>query len=137
VKFARRIQLYLFGFILGSVLVYFGLIRNRPDDSLTSWLPQNRIILQLDTNKLVLATKAECYMNCQGLKPEELKMLIHHGEVNFSKSEVHAKPYPKYAIEGKTLSGKQMRLFCEAFPAETHLLSLVNFGITQDTCHCQ
>ncbi|HXC03993.1 MAG TPA: DUF4258 domain-containing protein, partial [Bacteroidia bacterium] len=123
---ARRLQLYLFGFVLGGIIVYFGIMKNRPDGALTSWLPTNRIIMQLDTNKMVLTKHAQCRMLCRGITQEEIKDVIKHGEVNFSKSEVHATPCPKYAMEGNTKDGQHVRIICAACAAETRIVTAID-----------
>jgi hypothetical protein len=136
-NFGRRLLLYFFGFFLGGLIVWFGIMKDRPSDPLTSWLPKNRIIMQLDTNKLVLTKLAECRMHCQGLAPEEIKEVIRHGDVNFGMSEVHAKPFQKYAIEGITKRGQKMRIICVAHPAETEIITTFDLGQKADTCSCK
>ncbi|HEV7230388.1 MAG TPA: DUF4258 domain-containing protein [Bacteroidia bacterium] len=135
-NFGRRIQLYLFGFFLGALIVWFGVMKNRPDDNLTSWLPKNRIVMQLDTNKMVLTGNAGCRLNCQDVKVEDLKELIKHGQVNFSQSQVHETPCPRYAIEVTTKKGKHLRLFCGACAAETRILGVLNTDSPKDSCTC-
>ena len=112
-------------------------MKDRPSDPLTSWLPKNRIIMQLDTNKLVLSKLAACRMHAQGITAEEIKEVIKHGDVNFSKSEVHATPCQKYAIEGSTKSGHHLRIMCGACPAETQIITTFDLGLKTDTCSCK
>ncbi len=134
-KFGRRIQLYLFGFFLGGLIVWFGVLKDRPGDPLTSWLPKNRIIMQLDTNVMVVTKLAECRMHCQGITPAELKEVIKHGDVNFSMSEVHATPCQKYAVEGSTKGGHKLRIICGACAAETRILNTFDLAQKTDTCN--
>jgi hypothetical protein len=136
-NFGRRLTLYLFGFGIGALIVWFGLMKNRPDNALTSWLPSQRIIMQLDTNKLVLSKHAECRMHCRGISEEEVKNVIKHGEVNYGKSEVHATPCPKYAIEGTTRGGHHLRLICGACEGKTELITAIDLDLKTDTCECK
>jgi hypothetical protein len=137
VTFGRRITLYLFGFTLGGIIVWFGLMKDRPDDALTSWLPTKRIIMQLDTNKLKLTPILSCRLHCIGTDSAEIKSLIKHGEVNFSKSEVHATPYPRYAVDATSKNGRHLRMIFTAVPAETQLLSVADLGMKTDSCGCK
>jgi hypothetical protein len=135
-NFRRRITLYLSGFLIGALIVWFGLLKNRPDDALTSWLPTKRIVMQLDTNPMVITKHAGCRMYCRGITKEEIHALIKHGEVNFSKSEVHAAPCPKYAMEGTTAQGHHLRIICAACDKETRIVTAIDLGLKTDTCAC-
>ncbi|HXC06791.1 MAG TPA: DUF4258 domain-containing protein [Bacteroidia bacterium] len=135
-NFRRRITLYLSGFLIGGLIVWFGLLKNRPDDALTSWLPTKRIVMQLDTNPLVLTHHAACRMQCRGITEAEIHALIKKGEVNFSKSEVHAVPCPKYAMEGTTQQGHHLRIICAACEKETRIVTAIDLDLKTDTCSC-
>ena len=131
----RRIRLYLFGFLLGGLIVWFGIMKKRPDDALTSWLPQNRILMQLDTNRVSISDLAGVNMGCEGLHAEDIKNLIKNGDVNFSKSAVHAFPCPVYAIDTKTADGRHIRLLCGACSTETRIIdSWLMSGDRKDSC---
>jgi hypothetical protein len=134
VGLGRRIRLYLFGFLLGGIIVWFGIMKKRPDDALTSWLPKNRILMQLDTNKISISPLIQNKLQCQGLQSENFQSLIKTGDVNFSQSGVHDKPWPKYAIETHSKDGRAIRLLCGAAPAETQILNAWVLGAKKDTC---
>jgi hypothetical protein len=136
-NFGRRISLYLFGFALGGLIVWLGLMKNRPDDALTSWLPSKRIIMQLDTNRQVPSKEAECWMRCRKVTGDDIKKGIKNGDVNYGKSEVHAKPCPQYAIDAVTSKGLHLRFLCAACDGQTNILSITDLNAGKDTCQCK
>ena len=59
---------------------------------------------------LVLTKHARCRMECRHIDESEIKEILERGRVNYSKSEPDGKPDPKYAVEGMTHDGQQVRV---------------------------
>jgi hypothetical protein len=93
-----RILTYVFGVLLGSLMVYFMLFRNR-ERNLAGWLPKERIMAQIKENPITMTPQAICALNCLGLSESALKEKISAGTINFSRSEVRNEPCPVYFIE--------------------------------------
>jgi len=93
--------------------------------------------MQLDTNKQVPSASTACWMSCRGVSAQDLKFVIKNGEVMFGKSDVHAKPVPKYVMEGKTPKGLKLSILCAASPTQTDILSCFEPGNPKDTCNCK
>jgi hypothetical protein len=59
---------------------------------------------------LVLTKHARCRMDCRHIDESEIKEILQGGNINYSKSDPDGKPDPKYAVEGKTHDGQQVRV---------------------------
>ena len=59
---------------------------------------------------LILTKHARCRMDCRHIDESEIKEILQNGSINYSKSEPEGKPDPKYAVEGKTHDGQQVRI---------------------------
>lgn len=49
-------------------------------------------------------------MDCRHIDETEVKEILQKGTINYSKSQLNAKPDPKYALEGQTHDGQQVRI---------------------------
>lgn len=122
--FQKRLQLYLFGVFLGIIVVYFLLFHNR-QRNLTSWLPSNRIYIDIaekpfDLNDSTTLKFIKCFSS--NVDTALVKNIILATSINFGKSKVHQSEYPVYYLE--TLNPK------EDFNAEIqitkHFIKIVN-----------
>lgn len=112
----------------------FLIFRNREE---IKWLPGERVLMVLDSNQLVVTRHGECRMACRGISLEEVKQLIKDGDVNFSKSEPHSEPCKKYAVEGKTKDGQEIRVIFGACARETRVITAIDLNSEKDTCECK
>lgn len=85
----RRIQIYAFGFFLGSIVVYVTLIRDR-DRDLGSWLPESRV--KSEIVEKFEAGKNECMLNCYDIDSIGFVEMVEDGDVVFSESDVSKTP---------------------------------------------
>ena len=59
----------------------------------------------------VIYTKhARCRMDCRRIDESEVKEILQKGTINYAKSEPNDKPDPKYALEGITHDGQEVRI---------------------------
>lgn len=131
----HRIRLYLFGFMIGCVLVYFILLRGK---NRTSWLPASRVKEQLIKGNLVFTDHAKCRMICRGISEKEVREILQNGNVNFSESHTHDKPCPSYAVEGTTSSKRNERIIvasCDTIT--TTVVTAIDLDLKKDTCDCK
>src|SRR5262245_47166987 len=63
-----------------------------------------------DPADLVYTKHARCRMDCRSITEDEVKQILVKGDINYSKSEPNAKPDPKYALEGISSDGQQLRI---------------------------
>ncbi len=131
----QRIRLYLVGFLIGCVLVYFLLLRgvNR-----TYWLPANRVKEQVHKSTFTFSEHAKCILACKNISEEEVKEILKSGDVNFSESDTHGVPCPSYALEGKTTSNKSLRVLVTVFERDStaQITTAVNLEGGKDSCNC-
>lgn len=67
---------------------------------------------QFDRNlsPLIYTRHAKCRMACRHIDESEINDILHHGKINYAKSEPDAKPDPKFALEGITRDNQQVRV---------------------------
>ena len=59
------------------------------------------------------------------------------GKVNYDKSEVHDKPYPTYAIDGTTTSGKSLRIIIADVDSISRVVTAIDLKNEVDSCECE
>lgn len=63
-----------------------------------------------DTQNLRLTKHARCRMECRHIDISEVREIVEKGRINPAKSDPNGKPDPKYAIEGRTHDGQDVRI---------------------------
>jgi hypothetical protein len=133
----RRFKLYGFGFVLGILvvsLVYKGK---------GCQMPNSAKMEELGWQKLEYSNQATCGMNCRHITESEIKELLGtgakpgKGKVNYDKSDVHQKPYPTYAIEGITASGKNLQIVIADADTISRVVTTIDLKMVSDTCNCK
>lgn len=89
-KFARRLKLYLIGVLMGCVLVVF--FFNDRLSVLTSWLPNNRVLMRLEMTTNEVQPQAQCMLECAEIDTSDLDVLYSDGDVNFQLSQTRVDP---------------------------------------------
>ncbi|MDQ3191135.1 MAG: hypothetical protein M3Q58_06050 [Bacteroidota bacterium] len=104
-NFVTRLFKFLIGFLIGSTLVYFLLIKDR-DRNLRGWLPSERVSQEILEQELKISSKAICQLQCLKIPQESLKNIIEEAKVNFSESQVRKEPCPIYLFQTDIKEGK-------------------------------
>ena len=135
-KTGPRMRLFLYGFLIGCVLVYFVLLRGR---NRSYWFPKNRVKEQVHKSTFVFSEHAKCILLCKNISTEEVSEILQNGEVNFSESDTHGVTCPSYALEGKTLNNKYLRVIVTIFEKDStaEITTAVNLEVKKDTCKCK
>ena len=63
-----------------------------------------------DTNHIILTKHARCRMDCRHITAQEIKEVIHNGNVNYSKSGEGNKGDDTYALEGYSNEHQHIRV---------------------------
>ncbi len=63
-----------------------------------------------NTNHLILTRHAKCRMDCRHITAEEIKEVIHDGNVNYLKSGKGSKGDETYALEGYSKEHQHLRI---------------------------
>ena len=88
--------------ILGLILVVY-FFRSQEVQPVVEPLVRN-------TENLRLTKHARCRMKCRHIDITEVREIVEKGRVNEAKSDPEGKPDPKYAIEGRTHDGQEVRI---------------------------
>ncbi len=95
-NFFKRFRSYLIGVILGMLVVV--VVFKDKANLFTSWLPENRVLLEISEKKLITTPKSACQLQCLGKTAADIKTrLLEKTSVEFAKSDTHSKP-KKYCL---------------------------------------
>jgi len=95
-KFLKRLRTYLIGVLLGVILVIL-FFKDRVS-VLTSWLPANRVKIELVEANLTIDSLVKAQTACLNWTTEDWKRQFLNCDVNFSDSEVQQQPR-RYILE--------------------------------------
>jgi hypothetical protein len=130
-KFNRRLTLFLFGALLGTMFVYFFMgnhnYLNTPTDVIKTNLVRNPVKYDKISN---------CQRECLSLSDNEVLEIMSEGDITFNKSEVHATPCKKYWFEGKTKSGRELNIIFGWCERETMIYNIEEVGNAKN-CNCK
>ncbi|KGO94689.1 DUF4258 domain-containing protein [Flavobacterium subsaxonicum] len=99
-KFTYRLAYYLFGLLLGGMLVVF-IFNKRGQDF--CYLPNCRALKNIRDKGLVISKEANTAFNATGITQEDVMKSLEYGDIDFSKSNKPQKGGGKlYTIEGRT-----------------------------------
>ncbi|NEN24083.1 hypothetical protein G3O08_11285 [Cryomorpha ignava] len=129
-KFGRRLRLYIFGVLMGSVLVLF--FFNDRLHILTDWLPGNRVLTVLQNSEPLITDKALCQLACFDLDTADVRLAKQKGDVRFKLSETHDEP-KKYVVDSNLDPGKVRMTFSIA----DSLATLINVALPEKAVICE
>jgi len=128
----RKVRLYLFGFVMGLIGVYF-IFGTRGCKSLTPGM------LKLDD--LVTKTTfqyndtANCLMKCQHISEDEVKEAFTYGKIDTKKSQSFNQRYPLYNLSGQTQKGRNINVICIERDSITRIIYVHDVAM-KDSCKC-
>jgi hypothetical protein len=128
-SFGRRLRLYLLGFLLGMGLVVF--FFNDRLSLLTSWLPNDRVLLRLQMTEALYADSALCHLDCFSLDTADVSLVKKEGDVQFGLSETHETPMI-YVVD-KRINDRLVRMH---FLATDSSSSLIQVEVPNDRINC-
>lgn len=131
----RRFKLYGFGLLLGTLIVSF-VYKGKGCQ-----LPGSAKMEELNWQQLEYTDKGTCFATCNEIADSVIKGVLIRGKVNYDKSDVHADPYPTYAIEGSIEGGKNIRMIIVDVDTvsklqEVHYFNIETFELIADDCDC-
>ena len=133
-KFSRRLMLFGFGVLLGTLLSAF--FFSGRTNVLTGWLPNARILARLNETKLLLKDKSvKCKFDCLHINSKDLACILTDGDVLFSESKTNQEPklYVVYAAP------KDSEPFKIIFSAEDTTSTIVDVSLALEdrVCNCK
>src|SRR5206468_2812730 len=102
--FFRRLKLYLFGFLIGALIVNF-VFKGR-----ACRLPGTIKLEELRGQKREYTLHVQCIIACKNMDTAAVSLILKQGKINYDKSNVHDTPCATYAVDGFTKNKQQVQL---------------------------
>lgn len=84
---------------------------------------------------LIYTRHARCRMSCRHISDREIKEILQKGKINYSKSDLQAKPDPKYALEGVTHDNQHVRIIFA--PSKKGMVVITCIDMNEEwKCNC-
>ncbi|MCK5676866.1 MAG: DUF4258 domain-containing protein, partial [Flavobacteriaceae bacterium] len=93
----KRFALYGFGFAIGLVLVFFFLGGKKAS---CNWLPNDRMLKIIRQKQINYSAETQQMINNTEIDSLDINLILDHGDIDFSKSQVKNNPCRKYLING-------------------------------------
>lgn len=87
-------------------------------------------------DRLILTKHARCRMGCRHIDESEIREILAKGRVNQRKSEPAGRPDPKYALEGTTRDGQEVRIIIAASPRGMVIVTVIDLE-NEWKCDCR
>lgn len=93
-------------------------------------------VIDRHPGKLIYTKHARCRMDCRHIDEAEVAEVLAKGRINYRKSEPAGRPDPKYALEGNTHDGQQVRIIFA--PAKRGMVVITVIDLDTDwSCNCK
>jgi hypothetical protein len=87
-------------------------------------------------SRLIYTKHARCRMGCRHIDESEVREILEEGRINYRKSEPAARPDPKYALEGTTHDGQQVRIIFAPSARGMVVITVIDLD-NEWSCHCK
>ena len=87
------------------------------------------------TSFIEYTAHAKCRMKCRKISQAEVEEIMRDGKINYSKSNVNARPCPEYALEGVTSDDQRVRIVFAQCDYTTKVVTSIDLD-TEWECHC-
>lgn len=92
--------------------------------------------LNRQASSLIYSKHARCRMDCRHINEEEVKDILRNGRINYGKSDMRGSPDPKYAIEGGTKDGQEVRIIFANSPRGIVVVTVIDLE-NEWKCNCK
>lgn len=87
--------------------------------------------------KINYSKHARCRMNCRHIDETEVRDIIEHGKINYSKSELKGDDcHKKYAVEGYSKDNQHLRIIAAPCNDEETIVTVIDLG-KEWVCDCE
>jgi hypothetical protein len=86
-------------------------------------------------NKIYYTVHANCRMKCRNIDSSEVKEILADGKINYTKSDLHGKGCPKYALEGITHDQQHVRVIVGDCESQASIITVIDLD-TDFECDC-
>ncbi len=91
----------------------------------------------LDRSSKIIYTKhAKCRMACRHIDETEVREILEEGRINYEKSDPASRPDPKYALEGITDDGQEVRIVFAAADNGAVVVTVIDLK-KEWSCNCK
>ena len=96
----------------------------------------NEDVINRHPGHLIYTKHARCRMGCRQIDESEVEEILEKGRINYRKSEPAGRPDPKYALEGTTHDGQQVRIIFA--PAKRGMVVITVIDLDNEwSCDCK
>jgi len=96
----------------------------------------NEDVINRHPGHLIYTKHARCRMDCRHIDELEVEEILEKGRINYRKSEPAGRPDPKYALEGTTHDGQQVRIIFA--PAKRGMVVITVIDLNNEwSCDCK
>jgi hypothetical protein len=128
----RRIRIYLVGFIIGLISVYF-MFGQRGCKNLTPGMLKLDQIATKDSVRY--SDTALCEMKCQNITRNEVLESFTYGKVDSKKSKDFNQRSPMFNFSGLTQKGRNLNVVCIEHDSLVRIVYVKDLAI-KDSCKC-
>lgn len=89
-----------------------------------------------EPSNLIYTRHARCRMGCRHIDGDEIREVLRNGTINWQKSDLRGDPDPKYAVEGETHDGQQVRLIIAQSLRGSVVVTVIDLG-EEWKCDCK
>jgi hypothetical protein len=93
-------------------------------------------VIDRHPNRLIYTKHARCRMNCRHIDEAEVEEILQEGRINYRKSEPAGRPDPKFALEGTTRDGQDVRIVFAASKRGMVVITVIDLE-TDWSCNCK
>ena len=93
-------------------------------------------VIDRHPGKLIYTKHARCRMDCRHIDEAEVEDILANGRINYRKSEPAGRPDPKYALEGNTRDGQQVRIIFAPAKRGMVVITVIDLG-NEWSCNCK
>lgn len=87
------------------------------------------------TVRLQYTVHARCRMDCRQVTEAEVEEILANGRIDLSKSNLHDKPCPTYALEGYSHEGQHLRIVFAPCREATRVITCIDLDKKWE-CNC-
>jgi hypothetical protein len=93
-------------------------------------------VIDRHPDRLIYTKHARCRMGCRHIDEAEVREILEKGRINYRKSEPAGRPDPKYALEGTTRDGQEVRIIFAPGKRGMVVITVIDLG-TEWSCDCK
>lgn len=111
-SFKYRLAYYLFGFLGGSIVLFFVLNQKK---TRCSYFPNDRVLNNISTKPFHYSNEASKVLSENWIDTIDIKNTLTLGDVDFDRSNIKVGAAKLYIIEGKTTKDQKIELTVENY----------------------